>query len=76
MPKEADMEQKGTGAISEQIATVDDIDLSAVSWFGSRILNTLSTYVGAKPGGQKKNLKKKERKTQYGSMSSRYHYIQ
>jgi hypothetical protein len=41
MRKEADMKKKGRGAVSEQIATVDDIDLSAVSWFDNKITNTL-----------------------------------
>jgi hypothetical protein len=52
MPKEADM-KKGKGAIIEQVATVDGIDRSAVSWFDMNV-NIVSTYVGAKQEGQKK----------------------
>jgi hypothetical protein len=44
----------GRGAIIEQVVTVDGTDLSAVSWFDNKIVNTLSTYVGVKPEGQKK----------------------
>jgi hypothetical protein len=75
IPKEADMKKKGRGAIIEQVATVDGIDLSAVSWFDSMNVNTLATYVDAKLEGQRKRFFKKE-KTQDGSMSPSCHYIQ
>ena len=61
IPKEADLKRKGRGAIVEQIATVDGVDLSVVSWLDNKVVNTLSTYVGAKPEGQKKCFFRKEK---------------
>jgi hypothetical protein len=48
------VKKKRRGAIIEQVATVDGTDLSVVSCFDNKIVNTLSTYIGVKREGQKK----------------------
>ncbi|PSN38182.1 hypothetical protein C0J52_15046 [Blattella germanica] len=61
MPKETEMKKSGRGSMKEKVATVDGVQLSVVSWFDNKVVNTLSTYVGCKPEGEKKRLFRKEK---------------
>lgn len=61
LPKEAEMKKRGRGYMEEKVATVDNVQLSAVSWYDNKVVNTLSTYVGCKPEGERKRLFKKEK---------------
>ncbi|XP_049809183.1 piggyBac transposable element-derived protein 3-like [Schistocerca nitens] len=61
LPKEAAMKKNGQGSMEEKIATVDGVQLSVVSWFDNKVVNTLSTYVGCKPEGEIKRLFRKEK---------------
>ena len=40
------MKKKGRGTIIEHISTIGDVDLSLVSWYDNKVVNTLSTYLG------------------------------
>lgn len=48
-PKEAEMKKKGLGAVTEKVANIDGVDISVVSWYDNKIVNTISTYVGSQP---------------------------
>ncbi|KAK9710819.1 Transposase IS4 [Popillia japonica] len=41
LPKESDMKKKGRGVSVEKVANVDSVDVSAVSWYDSKIVNYL-----------------------------------
>ena len=43
------MKKKGRGAFLEKVASVDSVDVSAVSWYDNKIVNTISTYAGSQP---------------------------
>lgn len=58
-PKESDMKKKGRGAVLEKVANVDDVDISAVSWYDNKIVNTISTYVGSQPTSKVRRFCKK-----------------
>lgn len=47
--------------MKEKIAKVEGVELSAVCWFDSKLVNTLFTYAGSKSKGEKKRLFKKEK---------------
>lgn len=47
-PKEAEMKKKGLGAVTEKVANIDGVDISVVSWYDNKIVNTISTYVDVK----------------------------
>ncbi|XP_049764371.1 piggyBac transposable element-derived protein 4-like [Schistocerca cancellata] len=55
------MKKNGRGSMEEKIATVDGVQLSVVSWFDNKVVNTLSTYIGCKPEGEIKRLFRKEK---------------
>ena len=42
----AEMRKMGQPAIVKKMAFIDDIELSAVSWFDNKTVNLLSSYVG------------------------------
>lgn len=48
-PKESEMKKKGRGTFLEKVATVDGVQISAVSWYDNKVVNTVSTYVGSQP---------------------------
>lgn len=56
IPKETTMKKKGRGTMEEKVATVDGVQLSVVSWFDNKIVNTLSSYAGCTPEGETKRM--------------------
>nr|CAH7744541.1 unnamed protein product [Callosobruchus chinensis] len=60
MPKEKDMKKIGRGHMVEKVATIDNETVSIVSWFDNKIVNTMSTYAGSEPKGEKRRFFKKE----------------
>nr|CAI5845524.1 unnamed protein product [Callosobruchus analis] len=60
MPKEKDMKKVGRGRMVEKVATIDHEDVSIVSWFDNKIVNTMSTYAGSEPKGKKEDFLKGE----------------
>nr|CAI5848474.1 unnamed protein product [Callosobruchus analis] len=54
------MKKIGRGHMVEKLATIDHEDVSIVSWFDNKIVNTMSTYAGSEPKGEKRRFFKKE----------------
>nr|CAI5860068.1 unnamed protein product [Callosobruchus analis] len=52
------MKRIGRGHMVEKVATIDHEDVSIVSWFDNKIENTMSTYGGSEPKGEKRFFKK------------------
>lgn len=52
VPAEKDLKKKGRGATVEKLTTVEDIDVSVVTWYDNRVVNLASTYVGSKPSAE------------------------
>ena len=50
--KESDMKRQGRGAVTERVANVEGVDISVVSWYDNKIVNTMSTYVGSQPSSE------------------------
>jgi hypothetical protein len=60
MPTEKEMNKNGRGSIVEQVTVVEGVELSAVSWYDNKVVNTLSTYVGSQPQTEKRRFFKRE----------------
>lgn len=56
IPKETTMKKKCWGTMEEKVARVDGVQLSVVSWFDNKIVNTLSSYAGCTPEGETKRM--------------------
>ncbi|XP_050527792.1 piggyBac transposable element-derived protein 3-like [Daktulosphaira vitifoliae] len=62
MPSEKDFKKKGRGTFCEKLTTINDVTLSAVSWYDNKLVNMVSTYVGSQPIGEKKIFFRSEKK--------------
>ncbi|KAJ8945544.1 hypothetical protein NQ318_020390 [Aromia moschata] len=58
--KESEMKKQGRGAYVEKVTTVDGVDISLVSWYDNKIVNTISTYIGSQPLSEVRRFSKKE----------------
>lgn len=61
VPTEKELKKKGRGATVEKITTVDNTDISVVTWYDNRVVNLASTYVGSKPSSEVRRFNKKEK---------------
>lgn len=46
---EKELKQRGRGSYSEQVCTVDGVDLSAIAWYDNKTVHLLSSFVGSQP---------------------------
>nr|CAH7720594.1 unnamed protein product [Callosobruchus chinensis] len=60
-PKESDMKKKGRGALFEGVANVEGCEISVVSWYDNKLVNTMSTYVGSQPTTEARKFCRKTR---------------
>lgn len=61
MPVEKDLKKNGRGAMVEKVATVDDVNLSLVSWYDNKQVNLLSAFVGSEPISTKRRYFRKDK---------------
>lgn len=54
MPTKKEFQKEGRGAIFEKTTKIEDVKISAVSWFDNQIVTLVSTYVGSQPIVEKK----------------------
>lgn len=50
------------GFFVEKVATIDDVRVSAITWYDNKPVNMLSTYVGSKPTTRKRRYCKKDKR--------------
>ncbi|GBP44394.1 hypothetical protein EVAR_81308_1 [Eumeta japonica] len=60
VPVEKDL-KKGRGTTVEKLTTIDNTDISVVTWYDNRVVNLASTYVGSKPSSEVRRFNKKEK---------------
>ncbi|XP_045453941.1 piggyBac transposable element-derived protein 3-like [Melitaea cinxia] len=61
VPAEKDLKKLGRGATIEKLTTVDNTDISIVSWYDNRVVNLASTYVGSTPASEVRRFNQKEK---------------
>ncbi|XP_035457403.2 piggyBac transposable element-derived protein 3-like [Spodoptera frugiperda] len=61
VPVEKDLKKKGRGTTVEKLTTIDNTDISVVTWYDNRVVNLASTYVGSKPSSEVRRFNKKEK---------------
>ncbi|CAH2086337.1 unnamed protein product [Euphydryas editha] len=61
VPAEKDLKKLGRGATIEKLTTVDNTDISIVTWYDNRVVNLASTYVGSTPASEVRRFNKKEK---------------
>jgi len=61
MPSEKEFRKMGRGSFCEKLTTIDDVKISAVSWFNNKVVNIVSTYVGGHPIGENKQFFRSEK---------------
>ena len=61
VPTESEMKREGRGSMKEKVAMVDDVELSLVTWYDNKTVNTLWTYAGSRPTGEKRRYFRKEK---------------
>ncbi|GBP36150.1 Chimeric ERCC6-PGBD3 protein [Eumeta japonica] len=59
VPVEKDF-KKGRGTTVEKLTTIDNTDISVVTWYDNRVVNLASTYVGSKPSSEVRRFKKRK----------------
>jgi len=53
MPNEKEFKKLGRGSMCEKTTTIDNVKVSAVSWFDNKVVTMVSTYVGSQPTVEK-----------------------
>lgn len=54
MPNEKEFKKQGRGSMCEKTTIIDNVKISAVSWFDNKVVTMVSTYVGSQPIVEKK----------------------
>lgn len=54
MPTKKEFQKEGRGTMCEKTTIIENVKISAVSWFDNQIVTVVSTYVGSQPIVEKK----------------------
>lgn len=58
MPSEKEFKKMGRGSFCEKLTSIDNIQISTVSWYDNKIVTMVSTYVGSQPVREKNDFSK------------------